>query len=192
MAVILQFKIELLDTSPVVWRRIQVPADYSFWDLHVAIQDAMGWTDIHLHAFMVEDPKLGILSIGIPDPDEEITVIPGWKRTLKRYFKYPGDHMIYEYDFGDSWRHSVLLEAIALADPSLQYPRCLDGARKCPPEDCGGPGGFADFLHAIADPHHEDHAALLRWCGGRYKPEQFNPKKVRFDDPDERFRLLWQ
>lgn len=110
---ILQFRIELLEIAPPVWRRIQVPGDYSFWDLHVAIQDAMGWTDHHLHAFELDDPKKGHCEIGIPDDEALVPVIAGWKRKLTRHFKTPGDVVIYDYDFGDDWRHAVLLEAIA-------------------------------------------------------------------------------
>ncbi|MFH2053020.1 MAG: plasmid pRiA4b ORF-3 family protein [bacterium] len=187
---ILQFRIELLEISPPIWRRIQVPADSSFWDLHVAIQDAMGWTDSHLHAFELDDPKKGRCEIGIPDEDAMVPVIAGWKRKLTRHFKTPGDVMFYEYDFGDDWRHAVLLEAIALPEPGVEYPRCTAGARRCPPEDVGGVGGYEEFLEAIADPDHEEHDSYLEWCGGAFDPEEFDPAAVRFDDPYERLMGL--
>jgi len=186
MSNVLRFRIELLEISPPVWRRIEVPDDYSFWDLHVAIQDAMGWKDSHLHAFEVIDT----IEIGIPDPDGETTVIAGWKLKLRKHFKSPGDKLVYEYDFGDSWRHSVLLEAVSLAEPGSQYPQCLEGARKCPPEDCGGPPGFEDFLGVISDPNHVEYKDTLRWCGGSFDAEEFDPKAVRFDDPTERLKTV--
>jgi len=184
--VIFQFRINLLETDPQVWRRIQVPADATFWDLHVAIQDAMGWLDCHLHDFTVDEGRKGRSQIGIPDPDGELQVVPGWRRKLRRYCKYPGVRILYAYDYGDSWLHAVLLEAIALAEPGVRYPRCVAGERKCPPEDCGGPPGFAEFLAVIADPDHEEHDGMLTWVGGSYDPADFDPAAVRFDDPRER------
>jgi hypothetical protein len=187
---VLRFRIELQENSPPIWRRIEVPGNYSFWDLHVAIQDAMGWTDTHLHVFEIDDGKQDAVCIGIPDPDDLQDHVAGWRRKLTRYFKKPGDQVIYEYDFGDSWRHSVLLEAILLPEPGVNYPRCIDGARNCPPEDCGGPWGYEDFLAAISDPDHEEHDEHLAWCGGSFDPEKFEPQKVRFDDPRQRLKDL--
>jgi len=186
---ILRFRIDLLGTAPSIWRRIEVPADYTFWDLHVVIQDSMGWTDTHLHAFEVESGS-SVQEIGIPDFDADESVVPGWEVRLSEHFKSPGDRIIYEYDFGDSWRHSILLEAEAPAEPGVAYPRCVDGARKCPPEDCGGPYRFDEFLEAISDPSHEEHDELLQWCGGSFDAEEFDPEDIRFDDPDERRKLL--
>ena len=184
--VIYQFRINLLLTDPQVWRRIQVRADATFWDLHVAIQDAMGWLDCHLHDFTVDEGSKGTSKIGIPDPDGELQIAPGWRRKLKRYCTFPGVRLLYEYDYGDSWLHAVLLEAIALAEPGVRYPRCVAGEWKCPPEDCGGPPGFAEFLAVIADPDHEEHDETLTWVGGSYDPADFDPTAVRFDDPRER------
>jgi hypothetical protein len=188
---VLRFKVELFEISPPIWRRIEVPGDYSFWDLHVAIQDAMGWTDSHLHAFEIEDAKLGRAEIGIPDSEAKTPVITGWKRKLNKHFKNPGDHLIYEYDFGDSWRHSIVLESLSLAETGIRYPRCVEGAGKCPPEDCGGPPGFEEFLEVITDPGHEDHEDIMEWCGGSFDPDEFDPKAVQFDDPAERLKALF-
>ena len=98
-----QFHIKLVGIERTVWRRIQVPAKYSFWDLHVAIQDAMGWLDYHLHAFRVHQKyKRRPLEIGIPlDEYDEEVVIPGWEVSISEYFTVPGQSMEYEYDFGD-------------------------------------------------------------------------------------------
>ncbi|MCP4545273.1 MAG: plasmid pRiA4b ORF-3 family protein [bacterium] len=185
MGTVLQFKIELLDVSPPIWRRIEVPGDYTFWDLHVAIQDAMGWTDSHLHAFAVDN---GTVEIGIPDQDGESSTVPGWQRRLNEHFADPGDNVKYEYDFGDSWLHSVILEKSRPAEPGAEDLRCLDGARKCPPEDCGGPPGFEEFLEAIGDPNHASHEHYLDWCGGAFDAEEFDSALVNFDDPAERLK----
>ena len=190
MSAVFQFKIELLETSPLVWRRIQVSENVTFWDLHVAIQDAMGWTDTHLHAFEVEDVEKGRVEIGIPDPDGGADVVPGWTCKVAEVFRSPGDQLVYEYDFGDGWRHSILLEQIALVEPGARYPRCVEGARKCPPEDCGGPYRFAEFLQTVEDPGHPEHDEILEWCGGSFDAGAFDPAAVIFDDPEERRRLL--
>jgi hypothetical protein len=186
----LRLKIELLGTSPSVWRRIEVLDDGTFWDLHVAIQDSMGWSDSHLHAFTVRDAAEGHTEIGIPDPESETGVIAGWELSLSKLIRNPGDRFVYEYDFGDSWLHSVVLEEAGPVVPDIEYPRCVGGERKCPPEDCGGPPGFEEFLEAIADPDHDEHESLLSWSGGSYDPEEFDPGSVHFDDPEERLKSI--
>jgi len=191
MPTILQFKVELLEMSPPIWRQIQVPGDYTFWDLHVAIQDAMGWTDSHLHAFEVDGPDLVEVEIGIPDPDGEADVIPGWELKINTHFKAVGDHVNYEYDFGDSWIHSILLERLVESEPGVAYPSCIGGERKCPPEDCGGSMGFELFLEAIGDPGHEGHGEMLEWFGGEFDAGGFDPLGVVFDDPKRRLKALY-
>ena len=92
----------------------------------------------------------------------------------------------YTYDMGDNWHHTIVIEAIEPGRPDTKYPRYIDGARRCPPEDCGGPPGFAEFLAVIVDPDHEEHDETLAWVGGSYDPADFDPAAVRFDDPQER------
>ena len=185
-----QFKITLQEIDPPVWRRIRVPAYYSFWDLHVAIQDAMGWTDSHLHAFRLTHPKVGArVEIGIPDEEFDTgnPVLPGWEVPLAAYFEKPGFRAEYEYDFGDSWVHEVLLEEVVDPMPGQVFPQCLGGAGACPPEDCGGPPGYEQLLIALADPSHEEHESMMEWVGGRFDPTAFAPSHVTFDDPEERW-----
>lgn len=191
---IFQFKVTLLEIEPFIWRRIQVPADYSFWDLHVAIQDVMGWVDYHLHAFRC--PKLDKKSaeIGIPiEPMEDIEVLPGWEVVITEYFKTPGDKVQYEYDFGDSWEHELLLEGILLKDETVQYPQCLAGERACPPEDCGGIGGYYELVEVLKQPWNEEYESIIGWLQGHvkkyhpYNPDEFLLKKVRFDNPKQRW-----
>ena len=131
---IFQFKITLEGIEPVIWRRIQVPAKYSFWDLHVAIQDAMGWLDCHLHAFRFKRPHgRKIIEIGIPMDDmDDLDIRPGWEERVADHLWEPGKSMEYEYDFGDSWCHGILLEGILMKEKGVEYPRCLDGQRACP------------------------------------------------------------
>ena len=124
-----QFRIVLGEIEPAIWRAIQTPSNYSFWDLHVAIQDAMGWLDCHLHAFRVRMPhKSKDTIIGIPDDDSfDLEILPGWEFPIAEYFTEPGKTAIYDYDFGDSWSHEVILEGILLKEKTVKYPRCIDG-----------------------------------------------------------------
>ena len=171
-AQVYQIKVTLDDSKPPIWRRLLVPADLSLGDLHEIIQIAMGWTDSHLHQFII-----GGTYYGVPHPDMEDTVdedraklariIPGEK------FKFR-----YEYDFGDSWTHTILVEKILPAEPGHPYPICVTGKRNCPPEDCGGIWGYADFVDAMADPKHPEHESLKEWYGEDFDPEAFDLDEV--------------
>ena len=184
----LQFRIELLGVEPPIWRRIQVPESYTFWDLHVAIQDSMSWRDYHLHAFRVvgsEDV------IGIPDKegDDPLETRPGWKLRVADYFTAECPLAVYEYDFGCAWIHEIRFEGVHDAEPGAVYPLCLDGARHRPPEDCGGVAEYYDLLKVLADPSHVDYESKLEWVGGSFDPEQFDAGEIQFDNPAERWRV---
>ena len=193
---IYQFKIELLEITPTIWRRILVPEKYSFWDLHVAIQDAMGWQDYHLHNFSIlKNVFLGAVSIGIPDNEGFADAEPqltGWETPISDYFDEVGMQADYEYDFGDDWQHKITFEAILEKEKGVKYPRCIDGARACPPEDCGGSYGYESLLEIIANPKHKEYKGMLSWLGGKFDPEKFNPATVKFDNPKQRFKLAFQ
>ena len=185
---ILQFRIELLGVEPPIWRRIQVPENYTFWDLHVAIQDSMGWRDYHLHAFRVvgsEDV------IGIPDKegDDPLETRPGWKLRVHDYFTAACPLAAYEYDFGCAWVHEIRFEGVRDAESGAGYPLCLDGARHRPPEDCGGVDEYSDLLKVLADPSHAEHAEKMEWVGGSFDAEQFDVSEIQFDNPAERWRV---
>ncbi len=190
-----QFKVILLGIEPPIWRRIQVPGSYSFWDLHVAIQDSMGWLDRHLHLFRMRDPETGeVVEIGIPDDEgfaDERPCLPGWKVPLSAYVREPGTRAVYLYDFGDNWEHEVVLEDIIARVPRQKYPKCVAGARACPPEDCGGVGGYEDVLRVLQDPTDEEYENTMQWLGGRYDPEAFDPNRVRFDNPKKRLEIAF-
>ena len=190
-----QFKITLKGTKPPIWRRIQVPETYTFWDLHVAIQDAMGWDDYHLHEFTLLSPKTGRkVKIGIPsdeDADFGWEVLAEWNQKIAHYFSSENSKADYVYDFGDGWEHSIKLEKILPRETGVAYPRCIGGKRACPPEDCGGIGGYAEFLEAIGDPANELHEDMLDWVGGSFDPDDFDPNDVEFEDPDSRFKLAF-
>jgi len=188
---VLQFRVELLGIEPPVWRRIQVPGSYTFWDLHVAIQDAMGWLDYHLHLFRVVGHEE---TIGIPDDegDDPIKTEPGWTLKIRDFFTETEPLASYEYDFGDSWVHEVRFEGVQDPERGRRYPRCLSGARRCPPEDCGGTHGYEDFLRIMNDPTDPEHESMVEWAGGPFDPEEFDPGSVRFDNPRARWRKAFQ
>jgi len=177
-AVVFQFKVTLLETKPPIWRRLAVP-DGTLDSLHEHIQCAMGWTNSHLHQFVIRgrtygDPQL--LDDGFEDTAfEDSTDI--WLSDLfakvRRPFRFE-----YQYDFGDDWRHELVLEEIAAKEPGITYPRCLAGARACPPEDVGGTWGYEHLLEVLRDPGHEEHEDLVTWAGGKFDPERFDPKKA--------------
>ncbi|MBR9977419.1 MAG: DUF1186 domain-containing protein, partial [Bacteroidetes bacterium] len=197
---VLQFRVELQHIAPPVWRRIQVPSWYSLWDLHVAIQDAMGWLDSHLHTFRFAGEEWENVEFGIPAEDDmyeeemNLTVEPGWLHAADALFRETGDSAQYEYDFGDSWLHEVVFEGNVPAEKDASYPRCVDGARACPPEDCGGPAGYDRILVALASPEDEEARELVSWLASgvtRYppfEPERFDIAELRFDDPDRRWK----
>lgn len=189
-----QFLIVLPNTDPLVWRRVQVPEGYSFWDLHVAIQDAMGWKDCHLHEFAFVDSKTErVTRIGIPDDEmpKERPCLAGWKIPIARYLNHGTAPVRYLYDFGDDWEHTLEFEDLVPAAGGA-YPRCVAGAGACPPEDVGGTSGYADFLRAIRNRRHPEHASMLQWAGGSFDPDAFSPKLVQFDDPRERWRIAFE
>ncbi|WP_341763567.1 plasmid pRiA4b ORF-3 family protein [Candidatus Tisiphia endosymbiont of Beris chalybata] len=178
---IYQFKITLKYTKPKIWRRIQVPEKYNFEDLHFAIQNAMGWENYHLHQFEIINPKTGTKDL-ISSPDDEgfCDVIPEDKAKIVKYFLSPKDKAIYEYDFGDGWKHEVVLEKILPTVAGATYPQYLAGERACPPEDCGGVGGYEYLLEIIADPDHEEYKERIEWLSDDFNPKDFDPKLVKF------------
>jgi hypothetical protein len=167
-----QIRITLEDVQPSIWRRVQVLSDCTLAQLHRVIQALMAWEDYHLHQFTI---KRRVFSV--PDPEDalyERKVIDERRVRLSKVVSQVGTRFDYHYDFGDNWHHDLLLESILMPDPNMQYPVCVAGARNSPPEDCGGPFGYAKFLDAIRDPQHEEHERLLEWIGGNFDPELFD------------------
>ena len=129
---ILQFKVWLLGLSPMIWRRVQVPASMTLREWHGVIQVVMGWEGIHLFQFTLRARRFGSLELAVRSPDVSLSEL-----RLR-----PGTRFRYEYDFTVPWEHEVRLESRYAADPQTTYPVCLDGQEACPPEDCGGVNGF--------------------------------------------------
>ena len=150
---------------------MQVPSHITLAKLHRIIQAAMGWYDSHLHQFIVGESYYAMPSI---DEFSELGLKDEKKAWLNQVLSKPKKKIVYEYDFGDGWEHTIVLEKILQPDPSVRYPRFVAGARACPPEDCGGTGGYENFLAAIRDPDHEEHDECLEWIGGEFDPEKFD------------------
>jgi len=169
---IYQIKVALLETEPPIWRRFLVPSSVTLHRLHLILQDVMGWSNYHLYRFQIRREEYGE-----PHPDNEFYELnfKNSRRTkLGQVVTRKGDVFRYEYDFGDSWEHMLLVEDILEYQPDMRYPVCLTGERACPPEDCGGPYGYADLLETIADPSHEDYQDMMTWLGGNFDPNSFD------------------
>jgi hypothetical protein len=182
---IYQIKVVLEESNPPIWRCIQVPENYSFWDLHIAIQDAMGWYDCHLHQFEIEDSQGEQITIARPDEEFGDTLRIEWETFIADYFSLKNKKAEYIYDFGDYWRHSVTLEKILPIETTQKYPRCIAGERACPPEDCGGVDGYQDLIDILNNPDHEEYQNMLDWLDREWKPEEFNAEDVDFQDPKQ-------
>jgi hypothetical protein len=150
-----------------------VPSDITLSELHAIVQETMGWHDSHLHEF-----RVGNVGYGDPRLLEELTERDSRKVRLEQVAPAPKSRLRYLYDFGDSWEHEILVEAVGPPTPDTRYPICLTGKRACPPEDSGGVWGYADLLDAINDPENTDREDLLEWLGGPFDPEAFDPEDV--------------
>ena len=200
-------RITLNGSKPPIWRRVAVPSDITLGQLHEVIQIVMGWTDSHLHQFVLRDKGLK------PSPQEMAKRFQqdAWDQAFldrmggQRFFAQKmtpwGDptemegedenavtlgevcpkvksKLIYEYDFGDGWGHTIEVQKIVEPAPGVEYPVCLTGKKACPPEDCGGVWGYYDMIEAISDPDHERHEELSEWLGGEFDPEAFDLEEV--------------
>ncbi|MET3889072.1 hypothetical protein ABIE41_000148 [Bosea sp. OAE506] len=171
-------KIVLDHVEPAIWRRVEVPLTTSLRGLHEVIQAVMLFENYHLFDFTIEIDGQS-RRYGIPDPDGWIKLSdakntklgPLTNRGLKRF--------AYTYDFGDNWEHTLTIEATGDADPGLDYPRFVDGARRAPPEDVGGIPGFEEFVEAMAKPRHPERKRLIEWYGRVFDPEDIDLPTIK-------------
>jgi len=171
-APIYQLKLQLGGITPPIWRRILVSGDIPLGKLHEVIQDTMGWTNSHLHDFVIDGETYS-------DPEAEIDDSQDENRyRLVQMAPRTGKKFDYLYDPGDGWEHKIVVEKIVEADQRYAgetgCPVCIAGARACPPEDCGGPFGYAEFLTAITNPRHKQNKEMRDWIGGDFDPERFD------------------
>jgi hypothetical protein len=170
---IYQIKVTLKGSQPPIWRRIQVRSDITLAKLHDVLQVVMGWYDAHLHQFIV-----GGTYYGVPHPDYFGEMED--ERRVRLYQVATGEKskFIYEYDFGDSWEHVLVVEKVLEPEPGQVYPVCIKGKRACPPEDVGGVWGYLHFLEAMQDPDHPEHQDYVDWIGEEFDAEEFDLEVV--------------
>ena len=171
----IQFKVTLRDIRPPIWRRVVVPDNFTLGQLHEVIQRSMGWYNSHLHAFRFGEVSYSSPAFELEDmeAENEATVF------LSQMVSRAKQKFIYEYDFGDGWEHEVVVEKLLPFDPQTKYPVCLDGARACPPEDCGGVPGYYGILEALQAPKKTAwQKELIEWLEEGFDPERFDLKAV--------------
>lgn len=197
-------RITLQGTKPPIWRRVAVPSDVTLEQLHEIVQIVMGWTDSHLHHFLLHDKSLkqgpaaiarlygegrwdeiftasrGIrVFVPATTPLGDPTEMDGENEsavTLAEVCPKVKSKLTYEYDFGDGWKHIIEVQKIvpAALKHGEKYPMCLAGKGACPPEDCGGVSGYYHLLDVIADENHEDHAEMVEWLEDDFDPSVFD------------------
>jgi hypothetical protein len=171
---IFQIKMTLKGIDPPIWRRIHTP-DCTLEELHEIIQVTMGWEFEHLYRF-----SIGGVDYAAPEmtSDEEIEDACGTRLSAVLPIENHRPRFSYEYDFGDEWIHQLIVEERLLPKEGAKYPICVGGQRACPPEDCGGPWAYAEFVEAVGNPDHPRHEELLEWVGGEFDPERFDQQAV--------------
>jgi hypothetical protein len=176
-------RIELLEVVPLVWRRVLVPDQWTLASLHHYLQWVIGWTDSHAHEFGV---GAGLLApdwwIREAGSDEEVSRYRDERRVsvaaVASELGARGEFE-YRYDMGDGWEHRIVIESSTIRDPPL--PICVAGENACPPEDVGGPHGYAEFLEILGDRQHERHDDMVRWIGGVFDPKGFDLNRINRD-----------
>ena len=172
-----RIRIELRDLEPKIWRRVDVPLSSTLEALHHIIQASFHWQDYHSYEFVVGDRVYGV-----PTDDDILSDRKTYKASalrLKTLVERAVNRFLYVYDFGDDWRHDVIVEEVRDGDEDTEYPAFVDGARRCPPEDVGGTDGFMEFLEAVLDATHEEHTRMMEWCGGAFDPEDIDEQQIR-------------
>lgn len=168
---ILRLRIDLDHVTPVVTRTVLIRASSSLSTLHSVIQAVMGWEDYHLYEFTKDGVRYGPTNLYDDLDDVELE---SERKQLGTLFRQGEKTLIYLYDFGDGWQHTVTLEERLPPDLSLRRPKCIAGENACPPEDVGGPGGYMHYLEAVLDPQHEEHEEMLEWRGSGFHPSRFS------------------
>jgi len=168
----LQLKITLRGSNPLIWRRLHVHSETTLHRLHLNIQMLMEWYDYHLYQFEIHGNQYEF-------PHEEADGIDSTRVSLGDLDLSKGDTFMYLYDFGDCWEHDILIERSRIPRPNTWLPYLATGERAGPPEDCGGIGGFEQFLQVLDAPRHPDHEEMVNWVGEDYDPARFDVRAHR-------------
>ena len=169
--------IELQHIQPRIWRRVDVPLTSHLLTLHNIIQIAFGWTDSHLFRF-----SIGNRDYGVPSEEDEFWELKYYRAAglrLRTLVARGVERFLYVYDFGDDWRHDIVIERVGEGKPHIDYPVFVDGKRRDPPEDVGGVYGFMEFLEAVRDPMHSEHRDMIRWYGKPFDPFEIDERLIR-------------
>lgn len=173
-----ELKIVLLGCKPPVWRLIQVPGDARLDWLHAALQISIGWTNSHLHQFIVGEDCYSDTRHHQAEFEGDPEILEERKFTLQQIAPREQVAFGYEYDFGDSWEHEISVHKILPPDATVgTMARCLDGAGACPPEDCGGVWGYADLLKILKNRKHPEHKSMKEWLGRPFDADAFDVEK---------------
>lgn len=136
-------RLDLHGAKPPVWRRLELPGDLPLPRVHEVVQAAMGWSDTHLHRFRTGSDHRSPSFVTVFDIEEGDDGVREDDVRLDQLLAAQGDALWYEYDFGDGWDHVLKVEDVLDERPATV--RCLGGRMACPPEDCGGLGGYAEL-----------------------------------------------
>lgn len=166
----IELKIELMGISPSIWRRIAVPNNITLDVLHFAIQGSMPWQNCHLHEFEIDGHRYELRELEDDSWDRDDDRKDETRGFLDKLVK-KGDTFTYTYDFGNGWHHLLTVEKISKG--SEDFPACVGGERACPPEDCGGPYFYDDFLKALTNKKNPEHRETKKWAG-HFQPEIFS------------------
>jgi hypothetical protein len=186
------FKVTLERVRPAIWRRLEVPGDFTFDQFGKVIITAMGWKGYHLYQFL--GPSFDIVGPGVKDGEDFFIGFPGFEKKteiegrgvkISEIFSMEKKSLKFEYDFGDGWTHKILLESISPPVEGSLYPACTAGKNACPPEDCGGADGYKNLLEILRNPRHKEHQEMTEWlehCGyeKNFDPTSFVPSEVTF------------
>jgi len=174
--IIYQLKITLQYSKPPIWRRLQVPSSLPLSELHLLIQLSFGWMNGHLHSFTCDGETYGPLQ-----EDDDFFMSDSFDEAdtlLADVMEMEKDKISYTYDFGDDWTHQIVLEKILPRSAGKNYPTCTAGKQACPPEDCGGMGGYERMLDILTDPENPEYNDMMEWLGDDFNPTFFSKKMI--------------
>ncbi len=186
---IYRLRVELKGLKKTVWRTIEVPGTYTFWELNCAIQDSFGWSNTALHEFVMEDGVDGIYIIALPDDELVYEALHSRQEFISNHLPAEGKHFEYMYDFDSGWEHDITVLSAEEADKGESYPRCVEGEGACPPESTEGAWEYEHALEVIANNVEDEYEDALATLGSKdFNPDHFILEDVVFNAPEESWK----
>ena len=176
---VIQLKVSLIESDPLIWRRIVVPANMTLAKLHGVLQMVMGWQNSHLSRFEINNEPYCNDEREFDDEPETKPLTTKLGDIVEQAKTF-----LYIYDYGDNWQHEITVESISKVEEAMQYPVCIGGENACPPEDCGALSGYYEKLEEYFDKDHPEHESTKMWLGGYFDPKTFDPNRINRD-------MLW-